>query len=133
MDQTPELPGRYLRLRIVAIVTLLLGLNDAARLLGVSTGETSPITLLGPTGFVYLGIFCLSRLFASVGLWIKASWGAVLLIGATGVELVLYIVGSPDVQMSAIGFAVRVVLMAAILFILFLELRRRLHAARAHD
>jgi len=131
MEQTPEVPGLYLRL--VALVTLLLGLNDAARLLGVSSGQISPIAVLGTTGFVYLGIFCLSRLFAAVGLWIKASWGAVLLIGATGVELALFIIGSRDVQMSAIGFAIRVVLLAAILAILIWGLRLRLTAARAHD
>ena len=131
MEQARELPGLYLRL--VAIVTLLLGLNDAARLLGVTSGSTSPITVLGVTGFVYLGIFCLSRLFASVGLWIKASWGAVLVIGATGMELALFIIGSANVQMSAIGFAVRVVLLVAILAIVFLGLRARRQAARAHD
>ena len=73
-------PPIAIYIRIVAIISLLLGLNDAARLLGVNLGEVSPIATMGMTGFVYLAIFALARLFAAVGLWIKASWGAVLLV-----------------------------------------------------
>ncbi len=127
MDFKSEMAGRLLR--IVAIVALLLGLSDAARLLGVSTGAASPIALLGPTGFAWLMVFCLARLFAAVGLWIRASWGAVLLVGATVVELGLYLSGSPDVQMDALGFAIRLVLVVAITVLFVLSLRLR----RAHD
>lgn len=129
MDFSAPAIGIYIR--IVAIISLLLGLNDAARLLGVNLGPVSPITALGMTGFVYLAIFSLARLFAAVGLWIKASWGAVLLVGATAVELALYLVGNPDVQMSALGFAVRVVLLVSILIIFVLSIR--LSRARAAD
>ncbi|HVT99452.1 MAG TPA: DUF6163 family protein [Acidobacteriaceae bacterium] len=128
MDFSSPLAGRYVR--IVAIIALLLGLNDASRLLGVSTGSQSPIQLLGVTGFVYLSIFALSRLFAAVGLWIRASWGAVLLVGATGVELGMYMLGSHDIQMSALGFAVRLVLLVSIVLIFILSLRMR---ERARD
>ena len=127
MDLKGEVAGRYIR--IVAIIALLLGLSDASRLLGVTTGNQSPLSLLGTTGFVYLTIFALSRLFAAVGLWFRASWGAVLLVGATGAELILYLLGSRDVQMSAFGFAVRLVLVVSILIIFLLSLRMR----RAHD
>ncbi len=129
MDFVFEPAGRYIR--VVAIISLLLGLNDASRLLGVSTGSQSPISLLGPVGFTYLAIFALALLFASVGLWIKASWGAVLLVGATGAELFLYLIGSKDVQMTAFGFAVRVVLLASLLLIFLLGLRLR--RERVHD
>lgn len=118
-------------IRIVAMISLALGLNDAARLLGVNLGAVSPLAELGIAGFVYLAIFALARLFAAVGLWIKASWGAVLLVGSTCVELLFYLMGSPDVQMSAIGFAVRLVLLAAILIIFVLSVRIR--RARAAD
>lgn len=127
MDFKGEVAGRYVR--IVAIIALLLGLADAARLLGVSSGPVSPFTSLGTAGFVYLAIFCLARLFAAVGLWIRASWGAVLLVGATAVELGLYLFGNPDVRMDAIGFALRLVLLIAIVVIFVLSLRMR----RAHD
>lgn len=129
MDFNAQPIGIYIR--IVAIIGLLLGLNDAARLLGVNLGAVSPISTLGMTGFVYLAIFALARLFAAVGLWIKASWGAVLLVGATVVELGLYLAGNPDVRMTAFGFAVRVVLLASIVIIFFLSVR--LSRARAAD
>jgi uncharacterized membrane protein (DUF2068 family) len=128
MDFNTPLAGRYVR--IVAIIALLLGLNDASRLLGVSTGSQSPIELIGVTGFVYLSIFALAQLFASVGLWIRASWGAVLLVGATAIELGMYLLGSRDITMSAIGFAVRLVLLISIVLIFVLTLRMR---DRAHD
>ncbi|MEP7239895.1 MAG: hypothetical protein ABI697_03315 [Devosia sp.] len=127
MDFNSPIAGRYVR--IVAILSLLLGLADASRLLGVSTGTESPIAIMGVTGFVYLAVFCLARLFAAVGLWIKASWGAVLLIGATGVEMALYLFGNRDVQMNALGFAVRLVLLVSIIliFVLGIRLQRRAH------
>ena len=128
MDFNTPIAGRYVR--IVAIIALLLGLSDASRLLGVSTGAANPIDLLGVTGFVYLSIFALARLFAAVGLWIRASWGAVLLVGATGIELGMYLFGNRDVQMSALGFAVRLVLLVSIVLIFVLSLRMR---ERAHD
>ncbi len=127
MDFKGEVAGRYVR--IVAIIALLLGLADAATLLGVSSGATSPLQTLGTAGFVYLAIFCLARLFAAVGLWIRASWGAVLLVGATVVELLMYLLGNPDVRIDAIGFALRLVLLAAISVIFVLSFRMR----RAHD
>ncbi len=129
MDFKSPIAGRYVR--IVAIIALLLGLSDAARLLGVNGSATmSPISVLGPAGFTFLAIFAVARLFASVGLWIRASWGAVLLIGATAIELGMYLMGSADVQMSALGFAVRLVLLVSIVMILVLSLRFR---QRAHD
>jgi len=129
MDFNAPPIGIYIR--IVAIISLMLGLNDAARLLGVNLGAVSPISTMGMTGFVYLAIFGLARLFAAVGLWIKASWGAVLLVGATGVELLLYLLGNPDVRMTAVGFAVRLVLLASIIIIFVLSIR--LKRARAAD
>ena len=127
MDFKGEITGRFVR--IVAIVALLVGLADAARLLGISSGDTSPITELGVAGFAYLAIFCLSRLFAAVGLWIGASWGAVLLAGATGIELVLFLAGNRDIHMDALGFGVRLLLVISIVLLFVLTLRLR----RAHD
>jgi hypothetical protein len=127
MDLKEGLAGRYVR--IIAIISLLVGLGDAARLLGVSSGHVSPITILGPAGFVYLAIFGLSRLFAAVGLWIGASWGAVLLVGATTVELVLFLGGNRDIHMDALGFGVRLLLVASMLLLFFLSFRVR----RAQD
>ncbi|MDB5562910.1 MAG: hypothetical protein JWN11_2328 [Hyphomicrobiales bacterium] len=121
--------GRYVR--VVAIIALLLGLNDASRLLGVQLGATSPIAVLGVTGFVYLSVFALALLFASVGLWIKASWGAVLLVAATSMELALYFSGHKDVQMTLFGLGVRLVLVLSILVLFVIAVRQR--RARVHD
>jgi hypothetical protein len=123
--------GRYLR--VLAMVTLLIGLNDASRLLGVTLRDQSPIELYGFTGFIYLAVFTLSLLFAAVGLWMRASWGAVLLAAATGIELVLFLFGSKDIQMTMVGFGIRLVLLAALLAIFVLSLRMRRAAAAAHD
>lgn len=126
MDFKSELAGRYLR--IVAIIALLLGLSDASRLL-ISSGTTSPITELGPTGFAYLAVFCLARLFAAVGLWIRASWGAVLLGLATAIELLMFMIGNRDVTISMLGFGVRLLLVVSVAALLFLSFRMR----RQHD
>jgi uncharacterized membrane protein (DUF2068 family) len=128
MDFNTPLAGRYVR--ILSIIALLLGLSDAARLLGVATGEASPLTLLGPAGFTYLSIFALSRLFAAVGLWIKASWGAVLLFGVTALELGMYLGGNKDVQMSMPGFSIRLVLLVSLVVVFFLNFRLRRQRAR---
>jgi hypothetical protein len=127
MDFKGDITGRFVR--IIAVVALLVGLGDAARLLGVSSGSVSPLTLLGPAGFVYLTVFCLARLFAAVGLWIGASWGAVLLVGATTVELVLFLAGNRDIHLDAIGFGIRLILVVSIVLLFVLSLRMR----RAHD
>jgi hypothetical protein len=129
MQFKAEQAGIYIR--IVALISLALGLSDASRLLGVQLGDDSPIAAMGLSAFVWLSIFALARLFAAVGLWIKASWGGVLLVGATGVELALYLAGSQDVQMTTFGFVVRVILLASIALILLLGFRMR--RAAAHD
>lgn len=126
MDFNTPILGRYVR--IVAILSLLVGLGDASRLLGVSTGDANPIDLLGIAGFVYLSIFAMARLFASVGLWIRASWGAVLLLAATTVELGMYLLGNRAIQLSALDFAVRLVLLVAIVLIFVTAYRFRQRA-----
>jgi uncharacterized membrane protein (DUF2068 family) len=128
MDLTTPILGRYVR--IVAIISLLVGLADASRLLGVSTGETNPIEIMGTVGFVYLSIFAAARLFAAVGLWIRASWGAVLLLAASAIELGMYFFGNRAIQLSALDFAVRLVLLVAIVGIFVTAFRFR---QRAHD
>jgi Family of unknown function (DUF6163) len=127
LDFSVEPLGRYVR--VVAIVTLLLGLSDAARLLGVSLGAQSPVEAMGLKAFIFLAAFTLALLFSAVGLWIKASWGAVLLGAATASELVLFLTGNQDVRMTIYGFGIRLVLLAA-LFALFVFQFRMRHAAQ---
>jgi len=123
MDFKTELASRVLR--VVAMVALLIGLADAARLVGVMSGPQSPIALMGPTGFAYLATFCLARLFAAVGIWIRASWGSVLLVGSTVLELVLAVTDSADVKVDIVGFILRILMVLAILAVFVLRFRTR--------
>ena len=123
MDLKSVLAGRILK--GIALVALLLGLADSARLLGVGAGPTSPIAVLGPTGLALLAVLAVSRLFAAVGLWIGASWGGVLLLGATSAELILFLTGNPNVQIDAVGFVVRLALVGAMLTMYVLSFRLR--------
>lgn len=120
-----QAPSLGLYIRIVAFLALALGLSDATRLLGVNMGDTSPISAMGFSAFVYLSVFCLARLFSAVGLWLKASWGAVLLISATVLELGLHLAGNPDIRLNIVGVGARVVLLLAILTIFALSIRFR--------
>ena len=65
-----------------------------------------------------------------MGLWIRASWGAVLLVGCTVLELGMYLFGNKDIQMNALGFAIRLVLLVSIVLVFVLSLRMQ---QRAHD
>ena len=123
MDFNTPILGRYVR--IVAILALLIGLGDAAKLLGVSSGAANPIDLMGVAGFTYLSVFAMARLFAAVGLWIRASWGAVLLLAATAVELGMYLLGNRAIHLNALDFAIRLVLLVAIVLIFVTAYRFR--------
>ena len=129
MDLKSETAGRFARM--ISLVCLLVGLSDTFRMLGVANGGISPILQLGTTGFVYLAIFALARLFAAVGLWIQANWGGVLLIGVSIAELALYLSGSRDVHMTMFGFIIRLALLVATV-LLFLAAWRRTREA-VHD
>ena len=99
--------------RILALLSLFLGLSDAARLLGLGSGGLSPIALLGAMGFVMLAALSLMRLFAAVGLWIHAGWGAVLLLGSLVAEIAFYLLGSSWVSLTLWGFIFKLVVMLA--------------------
>ncbi len=128
MDFKTELAGRYVR--IVAIIALLLGLGDAARLLGVIGAGRKPDHRRSARPASPIWRFsALARLFAAVGLWIRASWGAVLLGLATTIELLMFFFGNRDVTISMLGFGVRLLLLVSVAALLVLSLRMR----RAHD
>lgn len=128
-----QVPAQWIAttLRGIALVTLILGLVDAARLLGVSTGSSNPIDQMGMSAFVYLGIFTVAHLFAAVGIWIRANWGNVLLAAVTFLELSLYLAGNPNVQMSVVGFIVRLLILVAMVLIFLIAFRTR--RAAIHD
>jgi uncharacterized membrane protein (DUF2068 family) len=98
---------------------------------GVSSSTASPLTEFGVAGFVYLAIFGISHLFAAVGLWINASWGAALLIGVTLLEFGLIISGSPDVHLS--GFTLTIRLLLALGVVGFLSFKLFKAREQIHD
>lgn len=117
-------------IRIVAIVTLLLGLSETSRLLGVSLGARSPLSVLGITSFTYLAAFSLALLFSAVGLWMKARWGGLILVVALGTELGLHLAGSPYIGMTLFGMVLRMALLASVLLMFAIGLRARRASGR---
>lgn len=106
--------------RLLAVVSLVLGLGDAITLLGVESGDANPLALLGPAGFTVLAALCIARLFAAVGLWMQVRWGAVLLAGALAVEIALHLSGSLWVSLGLIGFLFKLVVLLATIGLLVL-------------
>lgn len=107
--------------RFLALVCLTIGLVDAATLVGVSSGSDNPLVTMGVPAFVLLGVFTLARLFAAIGLWINASWGAALLIGATAVELGLVFSFNRHVTLTLSELVIRLALLIAMVIFLFIR------------
>jgi len=104
--------------RILALLSLFMGLSAAMRLLGMGSGVNSPLAALGIAGFVVLAILCVSRLFAAVGLWMHARWGALLLAGSLLAEVGLHLFRSDWVTISLTGFIFKTVLLLATILLL---------------
>ena len=99
--------------RILALLSLFIGLGDAARLLGLGGGSASPLLTIGTMGFVLLAALTLMRLFASVGLWIHSSWGAVVLAASLVIEIGFYLTGSNWVSLGLWSFIFKLAVMLA--------------------
>ncbi|HCO56273.1 hypothetical protein V6617_11320 [Pelagibacterium nitratireducens] len=99
--------------RILALLSLFIGLGDAARLLGLGSGSASPVVLMGTMGFVLLSALTLMRLFASVGLWIQSSWGAIVLAASLVIEIGFYLAGSNWVSLGLWSFIFKLGVMLA--------------------
>lgn len=102
MDLKTEPAG--IAARVLAVISLVMGLGDAARLLGVWSGAQSPLTAFGPTGFALLAVLAAARLFAALGLWLQVQWGLVLLAAALFVELAVFLFGDGIVALTLYGF-----------------------------
>lgn len=120
--------GRWLR--VIALVSLFIALFDAAKILGVGIGTQSPMAHYGILPFVVVATITMTRLFAAVGLWIEASWGAVLLVGATVAEVALLFVVPVGLRPSLPDLGLRLVLaigLAAIFGVRFWHARENVH------
>ncbi len=96
---------------LLAIIVLALALRDAASLLGVNSDDVSPISQMGLISFILMGIFTIFRLFAAVGMWIGAGWGAPLLVLVTIAELVLLSLGNDHITIHTVGLTIRLLLL----------------------
>lgn len=117
----------YRAARMLAVFSLWLGLVETFSLLGVGNGGANPLVQLGQASFVFNFGFALGLLFAAVGLWLLASWGAVVLLGTTLVQILLALGGNPHVALDAAGLVVRVLMaLAALGLLVWIQLK-------AHD
>lgn len=128
MDLRTEPAG--LVARVLAIVSLVMALGDAARLLGVWSGAQSPLVAFGSSGFALLAILAAACLFAALGLWLQVQWGAVLLAVALFVELFVFLFGRGVLALTLYGFIFKLVVLLATIGLIALSwfLARR-HAA----
>ncbi len=110
-------------IRLIAVLALLNGLADAARLLGVGAGDASPLQIFGIGGFATLLAFTVARLFAAVGMWIYSNWGAPLLFGATMAELIVFLLSIVKLDIGVAGFAFRLIELAGAILVLWLAYR----------
>ena len=96
--------------RIVAGISLFVGLANVLRAFGTFGDAFNPIEQYGQFGFSVLVMTGLLRLFAAVGLWAYATWGAALLLIASLIELVLIFLAITTLVISPLGFGLSVLL-----------------------
>lgn len=115
----------------IAFLALLGGIYDTFRLAGFGLGSADPLQFYTVSGFTLLGVFSLARIFAAVGMWIRANWGTPLLFGTTIAELGVYLLGMAMINIGIFGFMFRLVQLAGSLMILII-LYKTWHMGR-HD
>ena len=114
--------------RAVALFCLLLGLGYWVRLVGFYDGPLWRFDLMPPHWQVPAVTLAVLFPFAASGLWMLASWGAVIWVVCAAVETAMY-VGFPELYgaRTAIVAAHGLLLLAFLVFrgLLFLDRRRR--------
>lgn len=110
-------------IRILALTNLFNALLDAARLLGIGASSDSPMDMMGQSDFAFLMAFTLSRLFAAVGMWIFATWGTILLMLTSLIELILLGAGVVDLEIGFLGWVLRVIVLLGTTFVLAMAFR----------
>jgi len=105
---------------LLALLALLNGIVDAARLSGFGLGSLDPMQVFTVSGFAVLGSFAIARIISGVGMWIKSNWGTPLLFGTTIIELSIYLSGLASLDIGLLGFVSRLLQLAGSMFILVL-------------
>jgi len=115
MGEAMAFTARRIRVaaRVVASVSLFVGLANVLRAFGTFGDAFNPVEQFGQFGFSILLVTGLLRLFAAVGLWAYATWGAALLILASVIELVLLFLAITNVVISGLGVGLSVLLLGA--------------------
>lgn len=111
-------------IRILALANLFNALLDASRLLGIWTPDESPMQAMGQSDFAFLVAFTLARLFAAVGMWIFATWGTILLMLTSVVEIILTVTGVIDLEINAMGWVFRFFVLVGTGFVLAMAFRK---------
>ncbi|MYZ46698.1 DUF6163 family protein [Propylenella binzhouense] len=109
--------------RVVALLLIAAGLARAAIVLGITLDGTSFVTLdrAARAGSVTL---LLLDLFAGVGLWIGAGWGAVMWTVALVVEIAMHTIFKELFGTEPLRVAMHAALYAIFLVLLLLDWRR---------
>jgi len=102
-------------IRVLAILCLLLSLREASVFLGLGSNQASPISNLGVLSFFLMLTFTVFRLFAAVGMWVKTTWGTVLVLVVTSIEFSILTLTSIDIYISTVGIWIRATLLLGII------------------
>ncbi len=95
-------------IRILAIISLFLSLREAAHFLTAPVGSHGSLENLGAFAFFLSLAFIMFRLFASVGMWINAKWGALLAIVIITLEFLILSFSVSNIYISNTGIYIRI-------------------------
>jgi len=99
--------------RVVAGLALFVGLGNSLNALGVLGTVKDPVATFGQFAFGVLVVTAVLRLFAAVGLWAYATWGAFLLLFASLIELFFAAGVGHRIVMTPAGFGTSLLLFAS--------------------
>lgn len=117
----PPITTTYLR--AVALLLLAAGLVRACQILGITPDGRDFADLTPPWRAGAAGLLLID-LFAAVGLWVGAAWGAVMWTLALAVEVSMYTLFSDLFGSYPLRVAVHVVLFAIFVALAFADWRR---------
>lgn len=116
-------PLTIVYLRVVALMLLAAGLVRACQILGI-TPDGKDFSDLPPAWRAGTAGLLLADLFAAVGLWVGAAWGAVMWSLALAVEVSMYTLFSDLFGSNPLRVGVHSALFAVFLALAFVEWRR---------
>jgi hypothetical protein len=116
--------------RLIGIVVLFHGLMSAFSLLAVSQPDAAPVLLQGGAEAFFLSLAIIfARLAAAVGLWTYSIWGAIVVAGAYGLEVLLFFFAPGLVEFGFFGFLMRLSVLGSVVLLLAFERLQRQRAS----